>query len=367
MKRILSIILIVLCMFSCKKETTTMLGRKIMKFKFDRKYENTMEDAKAKGEFRRNTINANTNEHDVFDRIKNIRKIKTLKSKETGIITSGGVYVSKDHIVVLNGGKSNIIVVDWDGNVIKTIGKVGSGNLEFNKPSAICFNNKFNRYYIYDSGNRRVVVLDYKFNFVENIDIKFPVDHYEEELGSDTDATSIAVDENENIYIVPYVAYSEKTSYLFKFSKNGEIQKLYDYIVGFLKMIDNKIYYVQNMEFYQFDDEFSTTMGHEYIYELKDDKLNFVAELPYKYYTDDIEIYNDEVYLYSSSWVCLDKFSVGKKLKYVETLTPQFIPPDYDRTKGYGRYMTTSRYKDKIVMADRFTGNIYIVEIDKIE
>lgn len=367
MKKISVLIFVLLIIFAlsgCKHEIITSLGEKITRFSYDRKYENTRDEHLRKAEYRRNVIDANTREHDVFDRVDLIGDIKKFEPSQTGVYSSAGVYASKKCIAILNSEKSNIQVIDWDGNILKTIGRVGSGELEFNKPSAICFNDYLEKYYIYDSGNSRVVVLDADFNFIENINIKFPVDHYIKELGSEDDSTSIAVDNDENIYMLPYIVYSEKTAYLYKFDKNGNAEKLYDFLCGVLKMIDGKIYLIQNMEFYQFDKEFYAYMGEEYLFELIDDKLIEICSLPYKYYTDDIEISNDDIYLYSSSWVSLQKFKLkNNSVEYVGTLTPQIIPPKSSRLNGYGRYMTTSRYKNLIVMGDRFTGNIYIVNI----
>lgn len=107
-------------------------------------------------------------EFNIEDKIK-----KTIDLSKSNLKLIADFMARPDEIIVLDQEDNNIKVIDWKGNLIKTIGKLGSGELEFKKPAAFYYDENSGCYYIVDDGNGRVVVLDTDFNFVKNIDVKF--------------------------------------------------------------------------------------------------------------------------------------------------------------------------------------------------
>jgi len=127
-----------------------------------------------------------------------LRKIadKSLFSMPTGlavtpdgariyIADTGGVSTQKHHILEFDGAS---------GELLRTIGKRGSGDLEFNLPKDIALDG--NLLYVVDSGNFRVQVINLD---TETLALKFG--SIGRKPGSFSRPRGISIDSNKNIYV----------------------------------------------------------------------------------------------------------------------------------------------------------------------
>ncbi len=79
------------------------------------------------------------------------------------------------------------------GNLIKSVGELGNGPNQFQKPTGCTFHN--GHYYVIDSGNKRVVILDRQFNYID--DLPLPKSDRE----SEKEFTDIAINDKGDIYV----------------------------------------------------------------------------------------------------------------------------------------------------------------------
>lgn len=94
-------------------------------------------------------------------------KYKVEKLKIEGVERPSGILCREQDILITDSKNDKLVVVDFDGNVIKEVGQTGNGPLEFMSPGDMV--RYKNRIYIIDEKNYRVQVLDENLNFVEEI------------------------------------------------------------------------------------------------------------------------------------------------------------------------------------------------------
>jgi streptogramin lyase len=96
---------------------------------------------------------------------------------------NGDIFVSEGH----GGGNSRILKFTKDGTLIKTIGKKGTGPVEFDQPHALAFDSK-GRLFVGDRNNNRIQILDQEGTFIE-------------EWKQFSRPSGIYIDENDVIYV----------------------------------------------------------------------------------------------------------------------------------------------------------------------
>lgn len=352
-------------LYSCKKNNSQNIldleGRETQYIKLDKDLEEMSTDeafsylkSKAK-EFQKDP-------EDIIDIVD--APVKTIKGKDTGIYSASGICSLEDYFLVLDSENSNISVLDKDGKVIKKVGKLGSGDMEFKAPSAICYNETLDKIYVYDSANKRIVKLNTNLTLAENINIEFPVDDRGLSVSSGSHLGSLVVDDDENYYFLPLKSGSVDTARLLKFQNSKQVKKYDGVVVGNVKLTDGRILIVETDQIFNFGELIFPNTGNNRLFELKEDKIIKLGDFPYGYRPEDVELVGNRLFAYSSSWLTLDEFDLDNNLKHVRTLTPQIIP-EIPRERGFGRHASMTRIDDKIVICDRFTGNIYIVDINQ--
>lgn len=124
---------------------------------------------------------------------KNIRSFNDILSlnRPTGIAWS----TTKDEIWVVETGSHRISVLNRSGVLKRTIGRRGTGNLEFNFPTYIWIDSA-GKIYIVDSMNFRVQVLSSDGEFITSFGKQGDV------TGSFARPRGIATDSNGNIYVI---------------------------------------------------------------------------------------------------------------------------------------------------------------------
>lgn len=300
-------------------------------------------------------------EFNIEDKIK-----KTIDLSKSNLKLGVDFMARPDEIIILDQEDNNIKVIDWDGNLIKTIGELGSGEVEFKKPAAFYYDENSGYYYIVDDGNGRVVVLDTDFNFVKNIDVKFLKEK------SALNAFSSIVLYKGSLYLSTAFAREEYMTIL-KVDPDGN-EKLYDQrFGGFLKVIDNNLYAIQNHKGFKFGDKDKQTGKYDYsiwpscgdaLYLVEEDGLKKLYDFPtLSNFTDMLKI-GDSYYLPSGSYGILQEFKVvDNEMQYQKSLTHQLL----DKLKD--GIFSTERLKmqemdGNILLMDAQVDKIYIIDLD---
>jgi sugar lactone lactonase YvrE len=76
----------------------------------------------------------------------------------------GDIFISEGH----GAGNNRLYKFDKDGKLIKVIGKLGTGPLEFDQPHSLAFDSK-GRLFVADRGNNRIQILDQDLNFISEM------------------------------------------------------------------------------------------------------------------------------------------------------------------------------------------------------
>lgn len=117
--------------------------------------------------------------------------------KVEGIDSPGGILCREQNILVTDSENDTLVELDYDGNVIQTIGGTGNGPMEFISPGDITtYDNKI---YIIDQKNYRVQVLDDELNYLDEKEVRI-------------------VDQNDPDFVFQHIAVNGNGMYLNGFS-----------------------------------------------------------------------------------------------------------------------------------------------------
>ncbi len=87
-----------------------------------------------------------------------------------GVKSPNGILCREDDILISDGANDTLVVIDFDGNIIRKLGKTGNGPLEFVQPGDIV--NYKDRIYILDEKNHRVQILDEELNYIDEVETR---------------------------------------------------------------------------------------------------------------------------------------------------------------------------------------------------
>ena len=295
------------------------------------------------------------------------RIVDQVDLSKAGIKVLADFRATGDEIVILDQEDNNIKVFDWEGNLLKSIGKLGSGDMEFKMPTAFCFDEDNKLYYILNSGNRRIVVIDEALNFVKNINVetlKEKEDYY-------NPFNSIAL-YKEKIYLSETFG-REKTMAIISIDMDGN-EKLYEQkFGGFLKVVDDKLYAIEQRRGFKFGKKVDTSVGtHEFeiwpqcgdaLYLVEGDKMKKLYNLPnLASFTDTLKI-GDSYYLASGTFGILHEFKVvGKEMQYQKSLTYQLLDNLKDDVDSTERFKM-QEMDGNILLMDAKADKIYVIDL----
>lgn len=222
----------------------------------------------------------------------------------------GGLVCRDNDVVIADRDYDRLIVMDYNNKIIKTVGKLGSGNLKISKPTDVAVSN--DKIFVLESDNKRVQILDKNFNFLENISYEPVLESFDKCAF----ISDIEVDKDENIYlssvngeyskIMVYVASSKE----FKELGNnfyGSLAKYKDEVFAIskaTKQVDEKGTYV------------GVQTGYNYIFKLNPNKMTLLGEL-YLGLTPSGVVKTDEgLYCVSHGYNCLMYFDNDLNYKY---------------------------------------------------
>jgi len=110
---------------------------------------------------------ADTSNHRVQKLASDGRFIAEWRGPTPGFYGPRDVWVSADDFVyVVDQGRSRIVKLDPNGTVLATWGSQGSGDMQFDEPTAVTVDSKRNRVYVADPHHKRIQVFDTKGNFI---------------------------------------------------------------------------------------------------------------------------------------------------------------------------------------------------------
>lgn len=95
------------------------------------------------------------------------------EQEEKDIIFSGlenatSIYATQDHLFVVESGKHRLLKLDHNGNLIETLGGLGTGDYQFDTPVGVDATNGL-KIYVTDYGNERIQVYDRRFQYLGSI------------------------------------------------------------------------------------------------------------------------------------------------------------------------------------------------------
>ena len=294
------------------------------------------------------------------------RIVDQVDLSKAGIKVLADFRATDDNIIVLDQEDNNIKVFDWEGNLLKSVGKLGSGDMEFKTPTSFFFDQANKLYYILDNGNRRIVVIDEDLNFVKNIEVKTFKDKW------NADIFDSIVLYKDKIYLSETYG-SEKTMAIISIDMDGN-EKLYDQkFGGILKVVDDKLYAIEQIRGFKFGKKVDTELGsHEYqiwpscadaMYLVEEDKMKKLYDFPnLASFTDMLKI-GDSYYLPSGSFGILHEFKVvDNEMQYQKSLTHQLLDNLKDHVDSTRRFKM-QEMDGNILLMDAMADKMYVIDL----
>lgn len=86
----------------------------------------------------------------------------------SGLESATSIYATQDHLFVVESGKHRLLKLDHNGNLIETLGGLGTGDYQFDTPIGVDATNGL-KIYVTDYGNERIQVYDRRFQYLGSI------------------------------------------------------------------------------------------------------------------------------------------------------------------------------------------------------
>ncbi len=204
-----------------------------------------------------------------------------------------GICRFQDKIVVSDKEKHCLFVLNPDGELLKCIGALGGGQVEFMQPTGLTVHD--GRLYVLDAGNDRIQILDGDFQFVESITLGALVHKQGDHFYID-----IAVDEDGIIYVSTDSA-GRLDSFLYVV-EDGEVSHLETPFVGYLEEYNGEVYAADSMELNEEDGEEIGQSGSNSLYKIKNKKMEKISQLPNKMTPNDFCNVKGEFFMLSAAW-----------------------------------------------------------------
>lgn len=224
------------------------------------------------------------------------------------ILRPGGILCWEDGIIITDRENDCVVKADGEGNVIKKVGKTGSGEGEFSAPGAIA--GYQDKVYIIDQGNQRIQILDRELAYIGEVELK-----NKKEIDPDYLPEDLAVSED-GIYVA---GLSLKDSGI-DWYRDGKAKEAGENFIGSVFGRENEIYAVNSMVRYydKENDSFGgATNAPEWLFAVKGEALEKVCELPYGFNITDFII--DEERLVCCSGAAGAVMVLGMDGRYEET------------------------------------------------
>lgn len=220
-----------------------------------------------------------------------------------------GIYCREEDILITDGEKDCVYSIDFDGNMLGSIGTTGNGEGEYLSPAAITgFEDEI---YILDQGNNRVQILDKNLSYVREIVLKDT-----SKADPNYQPSMLAVDEN-GIYVG---GYSIQAPMIDHYSGDDRIE-IGKNFAGALCSYDGQIYAINGFvrTYNKSSDTFGLIgAGYSALYIIRGDELEKVVDFPKGLVIADFDADNGEITCVSVSGGAV--YAIGWDGKYKHTI-----------------------------------------------
>ncbi|MCR9132324.1 MAG: hypothetical protein NXI08_07115 [bacterium] len=134
----------------------------------------------------------------------------------SGLVNPTSIYATQDHLFVVESGKHRILKLNYDGDVVATLGGLGSGDYQFDRPIDVDATNGL-QIYISDNRNMRVQIYDRRFRYLSSIKTEVPFTNRQMK------PTQIVVNDFDELFV-----FDEVSKSILKFDENGNFVDSFD-------------------------------------------------------------------------------------------------------------------------------------------
>ncbi|TCO70658.1 6-bladed beta-propeller [Marinisporobacter balticus] len=270
----------------------------------------------------------------IATKLNNSYKKSTWKYEVKDLNLATGIVARDKDVIVLDGNEDRILVLDYNGQIIKTVGNTGSGPLEFSNPTGIKI--KDEKIYIIDGKNDRIQILDEKLSYIKEIKLERKEDN------PNFSFQDIEVDKNGTIYVSGGVLDNPGILYYKENETKGHW--INEYFDGYLTELDGEIYAINSGIFFvSGKKEWGMMTGESYLMRVTEKGLKKIHELPFGLNSYDFIFDNKEVVSISGCFYNLIRMNSNGK--YIDSIG------EINLDKSVAAHIT----KDK-------TGNYYVTD-----
>jgi hypothetical protein len=235
-----------------------------------------------------------------------------------------GLIMFDENFLLTDLNNNRLVLFDKSGNLITEKGNIGNGKLEFDAPTAVAKDDD-NNIYILESGNFRIQILNSKFEFKEEIDLKdiFASVLKDEMYFSRCSFWSILLDSKGGIYFSLADAWQGAESKVYYISPDRKTYKgIGSYLGGILLINDDILYVIERSEYIKrlngSTEEISTPNGKNNLVKIVDGIVTDTYELPEMARASGAFIKDDELYIAYAYKSQIDKFNLeGKRISTI--------------------------------------------------
>lgn len=259
-----------------------------------------------------------------------------------------GILCRKEDILIVDNKQNKIVVYDYNGTVIREVGVIGNGELEFLNPTGIAeYNDKI---YVLDSLNYRIQILDSNLNYLSSIPLY--------ELSPDPDkeyfwyCDIIVRNENEIYVTTSYLTKDYAKIYLIKDQKEQIIWR--DNFDGYGTVHNNQLYFDLTLELC----DNGGRCGQSYFLFVDEKDEVKQTNVPFIFAPRDMIATEEGLYVINSMYMSLDLFTpegeyVETLYKFTKKLDDIHYKPNYIHLDGEGNFYITDNSNKTIIKVSK--------------
>jgi hypothetical protein len=247
----------------------------------------------------------------------------------------GGLVCRDNDVIIADRDYDRLIVMDYNNKIIKTVGKLGSGNLKISKPTDVAVSN--DKIFVLESDNKRVQILDKNFNFLENISYEPVLESFDKRAF----ISDIEVDKDENIYLSSVNGeYSKIMVYV---ASRKEFKELGNNFYGSLAKYKDEVFAISEAtkKVGEKGTYVGVQTGYNYIFKLNPNKMTLLGGLYLGLMPSGVVKTDEGLYCVSHVYKCLMYFDNDLNYKYSLLKTEDSSFHSYlAKSEKYGFYLT---------------------------
>lgn len=266
------------------------------------------------------------------------------KSKE--LTLANDILPRENDLIVSDSKGDRLVILDHNGKILKTVGKTGSGPLEFSNPTGVT--SYKDKIYIIDGMNDRIQILDKEFKYIK--EIKLPRDEENPEFPF----RDIEIDKDGTIYLSG--GQVDNPGILYYENDNADYKWIRENFEGYMAEIDGEIYAINRGIFYTSKDneEWGIRSGENYLLKVNKSGLEKVCELPFGITSNDFTINNNkEIVSVSGGYYQLLRMNM--KVEYIDSIG------EVNLDKSTFAYINIDK-NGTYYFTDGASGNIYLIK-----